>query len=230
MTLDLSAFATEFLLDMINDGEDHGEDFSYQALWGTLFPRWRAGVDLKPLIELLQSEKSRDRVRAAYYLDEAVPPASRMVDTVIGLADDPIGECRWRFVAYVTNSGLYSDVVAGRLAASLLDMDLYVRAHTIFWAIVASDQIHGDFAERIRAGSGRRSGRFSNADTSAFWRNSEDKRALRGIAIAHQLRNEEVMADVRARFPEEDSFVFDHLEFMTRQIRRSIAKRHAGKG
>lgn len=28
--------------------------------------------------------------------------------------------------------------------------------------------------------------------------------------LAHQLRNEEVMADVRARFSEEDNLVFDH--------------------
>lgn len=44
-------------------------NFSHAAE-NVLLKRWREGVDIEPLAALLQSEKSRDRSRGAYYLGE----------------------------------------------------------------------------------------------------------------------------------------------------------------
>ncbi|RVU09741.1 hypothetical protein EOS93_16750 [Rhizobium sp. RMa-01] len=201
---------------MINDGEDHGEDFAYHALWA-VFKRWRKGIDLEPLIELLQSEKSGERERGAWYLDEADPPADRMADFIIKLADDPVSHCRWRFVAYVTNSKLYSDAITDRLAACLLDLDLYVRARTIFWAVVADDKRFAHFSEAVLSGAGTKPYKFRNPETTAFWRESERKRAARGIEIAQRLRAGESVTNIRESMPEEDSYSFDQLAFSVRQ-------------
>jgi len=220
-----AAYTTNDLLRMIHDGEDYGEDFAYNALWGTVFGRWRKGIDLEPLIELLQSEKSGERQRGAWYLDEADPPADRMADVVIKLADDPVGNCRWRFVAYVTNSGLYSDAIADRLAACLLDRDLYVRARTIFWAVVANDKKFAHFSEAVLAGAGTKPYKFSNPENTAFWRGSERKRAARGIEIAQRLRAGESVTSIRESMPEEDSYSFDDLAFLDHAIKRALERR-----
>ena len=230
MCSELSAYATDDLLRMINDGEDRGEDFTYNALWGTVFKRWRKGIDLEPLIELLQSEKSGERERGAWYLDEADPPADRVADVIIKLADDPMGHCRWRFVAYVTNSRLYSDAIADRLAACLLDLDLCVRARTIFWAVVADCKEFAHFSEAVLSGAGTKTYKFSNPDNTAFWRASERKRAARGIKIAQRLRAGESVASIRDSMPEEDSYSFDYLAFLDRAIKRALAHRAAKAG
>lgn len=228
MSFDFSAYATGDLLRMINDGEDRGEDFAYNALWGTVFKRWREGIDLEPLIQLLQSEKSSERERGASYLDEATPPADRMADVVIKLADDPVGNCRWRFVAYVTNSGLYSDAIADRLAACLLDRDLHVRAQTIFWAVVTNDEKFAHFSEAVLSGAGTKPYKFRNPENTAFWRESERRRAARGIEIARRLRAGESVASIRGSMPEEDSFSFDELAFLNHAIKGALERR-AGK-
>jgi len=225
MPFDFAAYTTNDLLRMIYDGEDHGEDFAYNALWGTVFGRWRKGIDLEPLIELLQSEKSGERERGAFYLDEADPPADRMADVVIKLADDPVGHCRWRFVAYVTNSRLYSDAFADRLAACLLDRDLYVRARAIFWAVVASDEKLAHFSEAVLSGAGTKPYAFSDPKNTAFWQESERKRAARGIEIARRLRAAESVANIRDSMPEEDNYSFDQLAFRDRAIKRALERR-----
>ena len=207
---------------MIYDGEYHGKDFAYNALWETVFGRWRKGIDLEPLIALLQSEKSGERERGAFYLDEADPPADRMADVVIKLADDPVGHCRWRFVAYVTNSRLYNDAFAERLAACLLDRDLYVRARTIYWAVVVDDNTFAHFSEAVLSGAGTKAYSFSNPENTASWRESERRRAARGIEIAQRLRRGELVTSIRESVPEEDSYSFDQLAFLERDERRSI--------
>ncbi|WP_165927773.1 hypothetical protein [Rhizobium sp. BK376] len=225
MSSDLAAYTTNDLLRMIHGGEDLGPDFAYNALWGTVFGRWRKGIDLDPLIELLQSEKSSERQRGAWYLDEASPPKDQIADIVIKLADDPISHCRWRFVAYVTNSGLYSDAIADRLAASLLDLDLYVRAETIFWAVWADDANFDHFVGVVLSGAGTKPYRFRNPQTTAFWRESERKRAARGIEIAQRLRAGESIASIRESVPEEDSYSFDKLAFLDHAIKRALERR-----
>jgi len=225
MSSDFTAYSTNDLLRMIYDGEYHGKDFAYNALWGTVFGRWRKGIDLEPLIALLQSEKSGERERGAFYLDEADPPADRMADVVIKLADDPVGHCRWRFVAYVTNSRLYSDAFADRLAACLLDRDLYVRARTIYWAVVVDDNTLGHFSEAVLSGAGRKPYNFSNLENTAFWRESERKRAARGIEIAQRLRAGESVKGIRESVPEEDSNSFDDLAFLNHAIKRALERR-----
>ncbi|MGR9376914.1 hypothetical protein [Rhizobium leguminosarum] len=230
MTSDFSAYATGDLLRMINDGKDHGENFAYNALSGTVFKRWRKGIDLEPLIQLLQSEKSSERQRGAWYLDEADPPADLVADVVIKLADDPVGNCRSRFVAYVTNSGLYSDAIADRLAACLLDLDLYVRAKTIFWAVVANDKTFDHFSEAVLAGAGTKPYEFRNPENTAFWRESERKRAVRGIEIARRLRAGESVTSICESMPEEDSFSFDTLAFLNHAIKRALERRAAKAG
>jgi hypothetical protein len=208
---------------MISDGDDHGEDFAYQAPWGAVFGRWRKGIDLEPLIELLQSEKSGERERGAYYLEEAGPPAEAMADFVINLADDASGDCRWKFVAYVTNSGLYSDHVVDRLAACLLDRDLYVRKHTISWAVSASDEQFTQFTEAVLVVADSRANRLSILglpEQAAFRRESERKRAQRGLDIARRLRAGDTVETIRASTPEEDNFTFDQLASRERRLKR----------
>lgn len=214
---------------MIYDGEDHGENFAYKALWA-VFKRWRKGIDLEPLIQLLQSEKSSERQRGAWYLDEADPPADLMADVVIKLADDPVSNCRWRFVAYVANSGLYSDAIADRLAACLLDLDLYVRAETIRWAVVANDKKFAHFSEAVLSGAGTMLNEFRHPGTIGFWRESERKRAVRGIEIAQRLRAGESVASIRESMPEEDNFSFDKLARGDHAIKRALERRAAKAG
>lgn len=216
MPSDLATHATKDLLRMIHDGEGLERSVAYDALWGTVFGRWRQGIDLDLLVELLQSEKSSERQRGAFYLEESNPPADRIADVAIKLADDPIGECRWRFVAYVTTSGLYSDAIAGRLAACLLDTDLYVRARTIFWAAFTDDKKLAHFAGVVLSGASVKTSRFRNPETTVFWRDSEQKRASRGIEIAQRLRAGEPIASIRESVPEEDSFILDQLAFHSR--------------
>jgi hypothetical protein len=230
MPSDFTAYTTNDLLRMIHDGEDYGKDFADNALWGTVFGRWRKGIDLEPLIELLQSEKSGERQRGAWYLDEADPPADRMAEVVIKLADDPMGNCRCKFVTYVTNSRLYSDAIADRLAACLLDRDLLVRAMTIFWAVVISDRKFTHFSEAVLSGAGTKPYEFSNPENTAFWRESERKRAARGIEIAQRLRAGESVTSIRESMPEEDSYSFDELAFLNHAIKRSFARRAAQAG
>lgn len=230
MSSDFTGYSTNDLLRMIYDGEYHGIDFAYNALWGTVFPRWSKGIDLEPLIALLQSQKSNERERGAFYLDEANPPADCMADVVIKLADDHVGHCRWRFVAYVTNSRLYSDAFADRLAACLLDRDVYVRTRTIFWAVVVNDDTFAHFSEAVLSGLGRKPYDFSNPEHTAFWRESERKRAVRGIEIAQRLRAGESVTTIRQAVPEEDSCSFDDLVFLDRAIKRALARRAAQAG
>lgn len=229
MSFDFSAYATDELLQMVDDGEDRGEDLDYEALW-TVFGRWRNGIDLDPLVKLLQSEKSSERQSAAWYLDEASPPADLMVDVVIKLANDPISDCRWRFVAYVTNSRLYSDIVADRLAACLQDLDLYVRARRIFWAVVVNDATFSHFSKEILAGAGMNSHEFRDPKMTAFWQKSERKRAARGIEIARRLREGDAIANIQESMPEEDSYTFDQLVFLEDAINRALKRRATQDG
>lgn len=230
MTIDTAAYATADLLRMMRDGNDYGKDFAYNALWRTVFKRWRQGIDLGPLIELLQSEKSGERERGAWYLDEADPPADLVADVVIRLADDPVGNCRVGFVNYVTNSRLYNDRVADRLAACLVDTDLRVRARTIFWAVVASNERFAHFSDAVLAGAGTKPYAFKNPDHMAFWQASESKRAARGIEIARRLRGAEALATVRESQPEEDSFSFDQLALFDLAMKQALDRRAAGAG
>jgi len=230
MPFDFTDYTTNDLLRMIHDEEDYGEDFAYNALWGAVFVGWRKGIDLEPLIALLQSKKSGERERGAWYLDEAGPPADRMADVVIQLADDSVGYCRWRFVAYVTNSGLYNDAIADRLAACLLDRDLDVRAHTIFWAVVANDNKFAHFSEAVLSGAGMKPYEFTNPQNTAFWQESERKRAARGIEIAQRLRAGEAVTSIRGSMPEEDSYSFDQLAFLDHAIKRALERRAAKAG
>lgn len=210
---------------MIHDGEDYGPGFAYNALWGTVFGRWREGIDLEPLIELLQSQKSSERELGAFYLEEADPPKGWIGDIVIKLADDPVGNCRWRFVAYVTNSGLYSAAIADCLASCLRDRDLRVRARTIFWAVLVDDRKFAHFAGAVLSGAGTRPYIFSNPENTVFWRERERKRAARGIEIAQRIRAEESISSIRDSVLEEDSYSLDQLAFLDHAIKRAVKRR-----
>lgn len=225
MLSDLSAHSTADLLRMAEE-ENRKDDRAYKALWA-VFARWRKGIDLEPLIELLQSEKSGERLRGAWFLDEANPPSDLMAQVVIKLADDPVDYCRSRFVTYVINSGLYGDAIADRLAACLLGHDLYVRAETIFWAVVAGDTNFAHFSDAVLAGAGTKPYEFHDPKNTAFWRESVRKRAVRGIDIARRLRAGEGVASVREATNEEDSFTFDALAFREHAIERALERRAA---
>lgn len=229
MPSDFSAYSTADLLRIAYDEESQANDLAYNALWA-VFGRWRKGIDLDPLIELLQSEKSGERQRGAWYLDEADPPSERLADVAIKLADDPVDYCRSRFVTYATNSGLYGDAIADRLAACLIDRDLYVRAETIFWAVVASDAKFAHFSDAVLAGAGTNPYEFSDPQNTAFWRESTRKRAVRGIDIARRLRVGEAVENIRKSTQWEDSLTFDVLAFRDHAIARALERRAAKTG
>ena len=221
MSFNFFMYSVKDLLRMINNEEAYGEEFAYNTLWSDIFKRWGLGLDLAPLIELLQSENSAERERGAWYLDEADPPPDFLADVILKLIDDPISHCRWRCVAYLTSSGLYNDALAVRLVARLLDTDLYVRTRTILWAVWANGDTFADFAGVVASTAGTTSSKYFSPKTAACWRDSQRKRADRGIEIAKRLRADESVASIRAGISDEDSFVFDQLTFMTRRAERT---------
>lgn len=224
MTNNVSDYSTDDLFRMLGDEEQYGDDFNYDATW-CLFKRWRHGTDLEPLIQLLGSEKINERLRGAWYLEESAPPADGIIDAAIKLAGDPLGYCRWAFASYVLSARAYSPAIAKGMAACLLDLDLYVRGRTIFWATLTSDENFRDFSELFASGFSARNYKFSNPRQTEHWRQSEHKRAARGIMIATRLRAEEPLEDIRRSMPEEDNHIFDELEFSRSAIQRGIDRR-----
>jgi hypothetical protein len=218
MSFNFFMYSVKDLLRMIDNDEGYGHDFAYNTLWSEVFKRWGLGLDLEPLIELLQSEKSAERSRGAWYLDEADPPPDFLADVMLKLIDDPMSHCRWRCVAYLRNSGLYNDALAKRLVDCLLDTDLYVRTRTIVWAAGTNDERFAHFAEVVDATAGAKSSKYFSAKRAAFWRESQRKRAARGIEIAKRLRAGKPVASIRAEISDEDSFTFDLLASMTRTM------------
>jgi hypothetical protein len=203
---------------MMKDETNCEDDFSYRAQ-ECLFKRWRDGIDLEPLIALLESKTTDERLTAAYYLGEAVPRGD-LRQSAMHLADDRLSYCRRVFVGYMTNSGLYSEAIAVALAKGLFDFDINVRIETINWAVYTSDDRFADFSRLVASGAGVR-------DTE-YWRESELKRALRGLSIARRLRDSESVEEIRKETPEEDSYTFDYFQVFEKRVNRYIERRKVG--
>jgi len=217
MKTDFSTYPTEDLLRMGREG-----DSIYEAQQ-CLFKRWRQGVDLQFLVDLLESEITRERSLGAYFLGEADPHG--LTDTVIKLAGDPLPECRRAFVGYMVQSNCYDEAIALGLAECLQDLELYVRVAVIRWAVFTSDERFDDFSRLVESGAGGREFRFTRPAANDFWRESERKRALRPLSIARRLRAEETVEDIRKDTPEEDNFVFDALQFSKHTFERHVQRR-----
>ncbi|MDT3382539.1 hypothetical protein RNI52_34760 [Labrys neptuniae] len=200
----------DIIKNLIPDGLDG--DLRYGAEQ-SLLKRWRQGVDLSFLVELIQSERTRDRLRGAYYLGELGAAVDSLKTSVTHLADDPLSECRRAFVGYIMNSGYYDEAIGAGLARCLHDLDLYVRVATIKWAVQASDKTFEAFSRLVKSGVGGRKPTFRNPTSNDFWNDANLKRAMRGLDIARRTRSKENIQDIRKEFPEEDSFVLDSLHF-----------------
>lgn len=213
---EISEKSTEELLRMLTDEADASGGFILD-IHECLFKRWRQGKDLVFLVNLLESEKTVERMRGAYFLGEAIPPGEGMMDTVIKLAKDPIGYCRMVFAGYMTTSGLYGEKIAIGLASGLIDLDVNVRVATMNWAVYTSDLRFEDFSRLVEAGTG--------ATDSEFWRGPILERGIRGLNIIRRLRAGEAVEEIRKSTPEEDSFAWDYLQFFEKRLKRYIEKR-----
>jgi len=224
MTNELSEHSAEELLRMIDDEIDRGEDFSYRATWN-LIGRWTRGIELEPLIKLLQSETSRDRSVGSWYVRELCGPNEGLKEAVIDLAKDGLHVCRWTVPYFIINSGFYDETIAMKLAELLVDNHLVVREEVIKWAVYTTDEEFEDFSRLIESGASASKHKWHDPAMEAFWNASERKRALRGVEIARRLRNWEAAEDIRLDIPEEDSFVFDGLHFSRGNIKRHLERR-----
>ncbi|MBB2672936.1 UNVERIFIED_ORG: hypothetical protein GGE44_002498 [Rhizobium esperanzae] len=208
---DLSRRSTLELLSLIQQRNSSHEN-KYEATQ-SLLKRWRQGIDLEPLINLLLSENSHDRLRGANYISELGREVEGLNVAATKLADDALPACRRAFVEYVENSAYYEQAVAKALTKCLLDTDLYVRSAVIGWAIRTSDETFEDFSRMVATGAGRREPRFANPLSNDFWNESSLRPAVRGLDIIRRLREGKQIHQIRTDFPGEDSFIFDIVEF-----------------
>ncbi|MGO4125849.1 hypothetical protein AB4Z01_15715 [Inquilinus sp. YAF38] len=219
MKNDPSEFSAADLVSRIQSaGEEDDRDFRYRA-GRYLIGRWRQGIDLDPLINLLNSEKSRDRLLGAYYLCELGDPVEDLKIPVLQLADDSISYCRRAFVEFIGSARYYDEPIGIALAECLLDLDLYVRVSVLRWGIAASAEQFELFSRVVEAGAGRRVPRFPNPLSNDYWNESELKRGIRGLNIVRRIRAGEEVSQIRSEFPEEDNFVLDSINFL-RTIRQ----------
>lgn len=211
MTQALSEKTTAVLMDNAKNGDtDH--DLSHRATW-ELFRRWRQGIDLEFLVDLMRSKKSGDRLRAAYYLGEIGGAVEGLKTPATEFASDPLPDCRRAFVGYMSNSGFYDEPIARGLVNCLLDLDLYVRTATIKWAVRTTAERLDDFSRLVLSGTGRFELKFRNTLSNDFWKKAVQDRGRRGLDIIRRLRAGQGVQRIRTEVPEEDSFVLDNLLF-----------------
>lgn len=213
MKHDPSTFPTNELVKKIKILGKDDADFVYEAEQ-LLFKRWRQGEDLEPLIDLLISEKSRDRLLGAYYIGELGELVEDLRIPVTQLLDDSISDCRRAFIIYMTNSRYYDDDIGEAFAKFLLDLDLYVRVTIIRWGARTSAEQFEHFSRLVEAGAGRREPTFSNPLDADYWSESELRRGIRGLNIIRRIRAGEEAPQIREEHPEEDNFVFDSIDFL----------------
>ncbi|MGF6226739.1 hypothetical protein QFZ27_000694 [Inquilinus ginsengisoli] len=177
---------------------------------------------MEPLINLLRSEKSGDRLLGAYYLCELAEPVEGLRIPVLRLAEDSISHCRRAFVEFMGSARYYDETIGIALAACLLDLDLYVRVSVLRWGIWTSTEQFEHFSRLVEAGAGGRESTFSNPLSHDYWKESELRRGIRGLNIVRRIRAGQEVPQIRDEFPEEDNFVFDSINFV-----RTISERNA---
>lgn len=229
MKNDPSEFSAAELVSRIQSaGEEGDRDFRYRA-GRYLIGRWRQGLDLEPLINLLHSEKSGDRLLGAYYLCELAEPVEGLKRPALRLADDSISHCRRAFVEFTASAGYYDATIGIALAGCLLDLDLYVRVSVLRWGIGASTEQFELFSRLVEAGIGRRAPKFPNPLSNEYWNESQLRRGIRGLNIVRRIRGGEEVPQFRGEFPEEDNFVFDSINFLRTIRERELAWRDTKK-
>lgn len=219
MDIDISDYPTEILLEMARY-EGGRTDIAVESE-KILLKRWRVGYNLDFLIELMQSKKSGDRLRGAYYLGELGEAIKELEVPATQFADDPLSDCRRAFVGYMASSGYYDEAIASGLARCLVDLDLYVRVATIQWAVHTTDDRFQEFSRLVESGVDGLEPRFSNPLSNNFWKVAIRNRATRGLNIVCRIRAGHKIKEIREQFIEEDSFVLDNILFsQTRRERR----------
>lgn len=216
MIKELSEYSTETLLAMIHDDVKRDEDFNSRAEQN-LLNRWRKGLDLDPLLQLLQSDATKSRLRGAYYLGEVALAVDGLMEPATKLARDPLPQCRNVFVSYMTNSGFYNDKIEGLMAACLADFHLDVQLETINWAVSTSDDRFEGFCTLVEAGTGLR--------IRECWTRPWLKRSLQALLIARRLRAGHSVADMRGSTREIDGFILDYLEAFEDRLKRYVEGR-----
>jgi hypothetical protein len=197
----------------IKNYDESDANIAYEATW-CLFERWRKGIDLDQLINLMKSKNSSDRLFAAYALSELGEPVEGLKIHAIKFADDSLAACRRAFVSYIWNSRDYDKPIATALAECLLDYDLSVRLEVIRWAARAPDERFAMFSRLVESGAGRREFKSRNPLSNEFFNISQQKRAHRGLEIIRRIRSGDDIQKIREVTPEEDSIIFDHILFI----------------
>lgn len=226
MTNELQRYSADVLLEMIHDQDERREDFNYEARCN-LIKRWQRGVELGPLIKLLQSGASRDRVLGCWYVRELGGPIEGLKVPVIALADDWLHDGRWTFVHFMINSGFYDDTISTKLAKLLVDYHLVVRQEVIKWAMYTTDERFEHCSRFVESGASATKYEFCDPARMEFWAASEHKRAMRGLEIVRRLRDGEAVEDMGTDIIGEDSFVFDSLQSSRRIIQCHLERRRA---
>jgi hypothetical protein len=200
------------LLEFINFGSDKDRDLRRDAE-AHLLQRWRDGIDLDPLIHMLESKTVAERLNGAFYLIDAVPRSDRLIDIATRLSTDPLTYCRKSFVGYMTNAGIYDDTIAIGLAACLNDPKPVIRAETINWAVYTTDDRFADFSNLVIAGADRR-----RHETAA---------GMRALTLAERLRAGVSVFDLESELVEDDRLILDCLQIFERRLKRYVDRRNA---
>jgi hypothetical protein len=208
---DLSARSARDLMQILAFASNLHED-ARQEIELTIYQRWRDGIDLEPLIDLLKSETKHDQLNAAFYLIDVVPRHETILDLATGFAGRRLSYCRKAFVGYITNTGRYNDAIAVGLANCLRDTNTFVRAETINWAVYTTDDRFDDFSLRIKVGPDPKGHCF------------------RALEVARMLREGERIAAVRRGMSDKDSLVFDYLQIFEKRLMRYVARRRSEYG
>jgi hypothetical protein len=220
MKKDLSDQSSAILLAQIRSSEDQAARYNAREC---LFKRWRQGIDLGFLIDLLQSEKTSDRLAGAYYVGELGETVEGLNGYVLALADDPLHDCRRAFVIYVCIARLYNRMIAHGLAKCLLDFNLSVRIAVIDWAVTTSEQNLESFFRYVESGAAVEKFRLRDPLVNEFWQEALQRRAIRGLDIIRSLRADKNIDDIMEATSNEDSLIFDRFIFARKRRDRLAA-------
>ncbi|CAH1693025.1 hypothetical protein CHELA1G11_21231 [Hyphomicrobiales bacterium] len=177
MSNNLSEISTNELMKVADYKSNPNKDSAYNAT-EILFKRWRCGVDTEFLVGLLESEKTYERLRGAYYLGELGGAVEGLLSSAVKLADDPLSSCRRAFVGYMITSQAYDEAIARGLAKCLLDFHLPVRLAVIKWAVGTAGKRLEKFSQLVEVRAGAVEPSFRNPLSDEFWSESSRKRAI----------------------------------------------------
>lgn len=196
----------------------------------SLIGRWEKRTDLPLLVDLLRSERDRERLYGARLLGE-MRTVDVLLPSVLPLADDVLPSCRLAFISYVSESGDYGAEIAEALARLFSDLELRVRQQVILWAVRAPAPVFADFSERLDAGAGlsplppSRSNRLVRLYRDL--RQADLVRRTRAITIINRLRNGDRVEALEHEIAGEDSLLWTWLAIA--QKRNASTRPSAGE-